>query len=363
MPGFVLLYFGPVFGSAASYLTTILLIIYFFISKPWQKPVVPIIIFTLLYFLLSSLNYNGDEIYFLKEFLRFFILIICITQVMYDSSYRDIFYILLIGGISVIINGLVFPETNVIYHLVRGRYAGFLLNPNTAGIVCLLGMALSYSINNKLFKLLGQAIFTFAGILTLSRTFIAVWVVINLFAIFKDRKNLLAPIIGTIAVTVMITFTNSKNFASDRFDAFTSFFVEGEVKTKTLNNDTRDKTWALYYDLIFKKPILGHGYNSFQLQRQNLPGVHNSYLMVIGESGILPFILFIGFYLYLLKNSIGHFYKEPYLTYTILVILLNLMVSHTFFTNYQSLALSIFVFLRIREIKDKKNNLEHIKSN
>ncbi|MEP2279022.1 hypothetical protein, partial [Maribacter sp.] len=147
--------------------------------------------FTILYFTISSFNYYGFEIELIKEFIRFIVLILGITEVMHRSSYKDLFYILLIGAMSIILNALVFPYTNALYGLVQGRYSGFFLNPNSAGITCLLGVAISYSIMNHKHRLIGQAIFTLAGILTLSRTFIVIWILINLLAIIKDRKNIL----------------------------------------------------------------------------------------------------------------------------------------------------------------------------
>lgn len=352
IPGFLLLYFGPAFGSAASYLTSLSLLLYFVISKEKRRPPVVFIVFTVLYFIISGLNYSGDQIYYIKEFIRFSIVLVGVTAVMYKSNYADIFYVLLLAGLSVIINALVFPEANQLFGLVKGRFSGFLLNPNTAGIVCLLGMALSYSIKNSFWKYSGQIIFTFAGLLTLSRTFIVIWVLLNLIAIINNRKNLIVPIIGVLSLIIVLTFVDDSIFASDRFDALTSFFTEGEVKSRTVGKDTRDQTWALYYDLILDKPVFGHGFMSFQDNRgYYLPGAHNSFLMVFGESGIIPFLIFLCLYIYLIIKSVRYFKTEPSLIYITVVIILNLMAAHTFFFNYQSISLSILVFIKIKGLE------------
>ncbi|UWX56101.1 O-antigen ligase family protein [Maribacter litopenaei] len=215
-------------------------------------------------------------------------------------------------------------------------------------------MAISYSIKNNILRLTGQGIFTLAGMLTLSRTFIIIWVLINFTAIFKSRKNLLVPLIGGVAFVIIISFTDSRIFAPDRFKALTALFGEGQVKAKSIGNEGRSTTWAIYYDLIFKNPLTGQGYKSFQVMTTKLPGVHNTYLMILGESGLIPFLIFIGTYGYLFRYSIVYFKKEPYLLYILIVVLLNLMASHTFFANYQSIALSVFVYLRIREFNNEK---------
>lgn len=354
MPAFLLVYSSPTISSAASYLTSLSLLAFFILAKKRHKPTVPFVISSLLYFLISGLNYEGDEIFFLKEFLRFTIVVVCIIEVMARTNYRELFYILLVGAMSVILNAFIFPYANAMHGLVLGRFSGFFLNPNLAGIVCLLGMAISYSMNNNILRLTGQGIFTLAGMLTLSRTFLIIWIIINITAIVNSRKNLLVPLIGGIAFVIIISFTDSKIFAPDRFKALTALFGEGEVRAKSIGNEGRSTTWAIYYDLIFKNPLSGQGYKSFQVMTTKLPGVHNTYLMILGESGLIPFLIFIGTYVYLLKYSIIYFKKEPYLLYIIIVVLLNLMASHTFFANYQSIALSVFVYLRIRGFKKKK---------
>ncbi|MEP2689887.1 O-antigen ligase family protein [Maribacter dokdonensis] len=355
IPGYLYVFTNTTLSSAVSISTSILLILHFFLSKPWQKPIIPFILFTFLYFTIAALSYYGNEAELIKEFIRFLILVICITEVMQKSTYKDLFYILMIGAISVIINAFIFPYTNALHGLVRGRFGGFFLNPNTAGIVCLLGFSLSYSIANIKWRTIGQLIFTLAGFLTLSRTFIVIWLFINFLSIIKDRKNLLVPIIGIVSLTVMVTFTDSKIFAKDRLEALTAFFGAGEVKTETVKHDSRNDTWALYYDQVYEKPFFGHGYKSFQKVTSKSPGAHNTYLMVIGESGIIPFLILIGTFMYLLRYCIKYFKEEPYLLYTLFVVMLNLMASHTFFANYQSITLSIFIFLRIRMLKNKES--------
>ncbi|OQD43081.1 hypothetical protein BUL40_08305 [Croceivirga radicis] len=354
IPNFLLTYFGDTLGTLSSLFTTGILLVYFFLDRKWTKPALPFYIFSILYFSISALSYNGDEIYLIKEIIRFLILITCITEVMHDTKYEELIFILVIAGLSVIINGVLFPNINEKFGLVRGRFSGFLLNPNTAGTVCLLGMAISYSLKNKVLKLGSQAILTFAGLLTLSRTFLIVWTLINVFAIIRDKRNAMVPIIGVFALVIMITFSNKKNFATDRFDALTSFFTEGEVKTNTVSHDTRDKTWAIYYDLIFDKPFFGYGFKYFQEQAPGRPGSHNTYLMIIGDSGIIPFLAFIYIYLYLLYYAFLYFKEEPFILYILLVVMLNLMASHTYFFNHQSVSLSIFAFLRIRALKGNK---------
>ena len=71
--------------------------------------------------------------------------IVSITEVAKNTTNKEAFLYLLIGSMSIIIHALVFSNA-------YGRYAGFYLNPNRAGLICLLGLAFSFTLTNKKFK-------------------------------------------------------------------------------------------------------------------------------------------------------------------------------------------------------------------
>ena len=363
MTTFSLIYMGPSMGSFVSYSTSILLLVYFFFSKPWHKPAIPFIIFAILFYTISSFNYTETDTthFFMKESLRFMIAVVCGTQLLYNCTTKDLFYFFLLGAGSVILNAVVFPEANVLHGLIRGRYSGFYINPNFAGSICLFGFALSYTIKSKIWQLIGQFAFTLAGIFTLSRTFVVVWFLINLIAIIKSKKNLLVPVIGVVVLVVVFTFTDSKIFARDRFNALESFFDEGPVQTKTLEQDSRTATWALYYDIIMDKPFFGHGFLKFQKKWGNLPGVHNTYLMVIGEGGIIPFLILLVLYGYLLVASFRQFETRPELFYIMTIVSLSMLVGHTYFIIYTNMLLSIYVYVQLRLIR-RQNEEKQLKA-
>ncbi|WP_158306092.1 O-antigen ligase family protein [Maribacter sp. HTCC2170] len=279
------------------------------------------------------------------------ILVVCAPEVLKRTKHRDIFYLALVGAFSVVVNAMVFPESNMIHGLVIGRYSGFYLNPNSAGTVCLIGFALSYSIKSIKWRYMGQFAFTLAGLLTLSRTFIVVWLLINIFAIYRQKRNVWVPFIGAAVLVLVLTFTDRTIFAADRFEALSSFFDEGPVKTKTIKHDSRTATWAQYYPLISEKPLLGHGFGSFQTKENNLPGAHNGFLLVIGEAGIIPFFLFLGVYIYLLVCSLKIFKQYPEILYMCLVLILALMASHTYFTSYFIVFMSMYLYIKLRHYR------------
>ncbi|SEL71949.1 hypothetical protein SAMN04488008_10511 [Maribacter orientalis] len=347
IPGFLLEYIGGSIGSITSYLTSILLIAYFILTKSKSKPLFPFILFGISYFLISAINYDvlDTDNYFIKEFFRFMLVVICGVEVLKKTSNENLYFVILIGGLSVVLNGLVFPG------IASGRFSGFYLNPNYAGSICLIGFALSFSITNIKWKYIGQLVFTFGGLLTLSRTFIIIWVIINIIAIYRNKKNFLAPVIGGLALILIFMFSSGIKFDKQRFKALQNIFSNEKVNTQVIKHDTRDQTWAIYYDKIMDKPLIGNGYMSFQRRYSRYPGVHNSYLMVIGESGIIPFIIMFGIYSYLFVNSFRSFRKKPELLYILVVISLSLMASHGYFFIFFNVFLSMYIFIEIQKLK------------
>ncbi|MBO0340530.1 O-antigen ligase family protein [Flagellimonas profundi] len=350
-------YFGPKFGSISSYLTSLLLVIFFFFTKK-SKPLYPFVYLGLLYFVFASFNYTDPDInnFFLKELIRFMVVVICGAELARNSKYKELYFILLIGAISIIVNALIFPTAQAGHFQENyGRFSGFYLNPNTAGSVCLVGFAISFSIANRNLKLIGQFLLTLAGILTFSRTFILIWVIINLFAILQSKKNLLLPLVGTLVLILIFTFSNKLTLNAERFTALKSIFGSEQVDSKTINEDSRTHTWSLYYDKIMDHPFFGNGWRKFSGRPGGLPGVHNTYLLVIGEAGFIPFIILLGIYIFLLAKSLRGFKIRPELFYISLVISLTLMASHTYFSNFYLIFLSMFVFAKL--IKSPHNSL------
>lgn len=361
----MLKYFGGTLGSLASYASSLLLLGYFVFIRAKSKPLIPFIVLGLLYFLISSLNYThiDHNNHFIKEFIRFMIVAVCGAEVAKRTTTKDIYYIVLIGAVSVLINAIIFPTANANFSADYGRFSGFYLNPNFAGQICLVGYAISFSIYNRTWKYAGQFIFTLAGILTFSRTFIVVWLIISLFAMIQSRRNIKVPAIGVFVLILLFTFSESLTLNKERFTAFQSIFGTEQVQTKVIKKGTRDETWALYYDMILDKPFLGNGYRKLSDKYNGLPGAHNSFLMVLGEAGILPLLLMLGIYGYLLTKSFSFFKTRPEIFYISMVLVLALMTSHQYFTVFYFIFVSMFVYFRLKDMSENERVQEFVTSN
>ena len=362
IPSYLSAYFGIGLGSLASYTSSLFLIFFFLYTRKKHKPLFPFILLGILYYMISGLNYdNGEASNFLKEFLRFLIVTICAVEVLYRTNKKHIYIILLIGAASIIINATVFPLANINFYPTYGRYSGFYLNPNFAGSICLVGFALSYSILPKWFRVLGQLMFTLAGILTFSRGFIVIWLLINVISIYNNKKNIVVPLIGAGVMIAFLALSSMLSLNKQRFKALQSIFEsDSQVQTETITEDSRTATWALYTDLIASKPLIGNGYGKMSKKTALLPGVHNSYLKVLGESGIVPFLLMLGIYSYLIIFSFRSFKAKPEYFYLSCVLSLSLMVGHGYFDDYYNLLVSMFIFIKLRETNNTKIEGNHV---
>lgn len=362
LPSFALKYISPSIGSATTYLTIALAGAYFILSTNKKGIMWPFLILGLTYFTIAGLNYSGmgedfilmgegDREYFMN-FLKFVLIVIFLAPLARQTKIKELFIILIFGALSVVLHSTIFTEIDVHFGRSYGRFSGFYLNPNDAATICLAGFALSYGIKNSKLKLLGQLIFSFAGLLTLSRTFFAIWVLINLLGFIQNKKNFYAPAIGIGALVLILSFGGEElGLQTSRFEALSSIFdSKQEVRTKTIGHDSRDETWATYYDIIMEKPFFGNGYKKLQGGYFHLyAGVHNTYLMVIGESGVIPFLILISIIGSLIFNGFLQFKIKPEFSFLSIAIAIALLVSHNYFERFPDIFLSLFLYSKIVE--------------
>jgi O-antigen ligase len=364
LPSFVLAYFSPGLGSASSYLTSFLLVAYYIIIKdkgplPWV-----FILLGLTYYFIAGLQYTGlsgkDYIILIVKYL---IVIIGGAEVLRRTSLQELYIVLIFGGLSIVINTMFFPLYNAHFTPVYGRYSGFYLNPNHAGAICLIGLALNFGVKSRKLKYLGFLVFTLAGFFTFSRYFLAMFLVINMIMVYNNKKYLIAPILGAIGLFVIFTFGSSLNLNTQRFNAFKSIFSNKEkIDTETLEEDSRTETWATYKDIVMDQPLFGHGYGKLQGNHfGHVEGVHNTYLMVIGEAGIIPFFILIGICFFFLRRGFSYFKTKPEFSILALVLVTALLVSHTYFDKFSLLFISLYLYFNLTDnIKVKDSSYEEI---
>lgn len=340
IPSIVLKTYGDSAGSLLSYSSFILLIFYYFLSKK-NKPAWPFIVFALLFFIIAGLNGVDIEKDYYIDFVKYLLLIVCGGQLLFNTKINELRSVLFIGVSSILLNVLFFPSD-------YGRYSGFYINANEGGFAALIGFALCFGLKNEKWKLIGQAFFTFCGIITFSRTFLLLWSILIIISIIQNRKNLKILAIGVGTIILFFSINELLKLNSERFKTINELINKGQVDT-FINRGSRTETWSQYYDLILNSPVFGSGYKTFTSDYIFEDGVHNNYLRIIGESGIFPFLFFIGIYFYILYKSLKHFKIDGYL-FLLSISLIGLhLTTHNFDTLYYVTLVSIWLFYKVLE--------------
>lgn len=322
-------FYGFTVGGLVNALSFGLLLLFFFIeAKNISKPNFWLLGIGFLYYFFSSFNYLGDSNYFIFASVKYAVIVFCGYELIKRITQNELFYFLLIGSISIGIHALFFPSN-------FGRYSGLYLNPNLAGFVCIFCYSLIFGLKKQKLRLISQFVVSLMGFLTFSRTFIVLWILLNLISIKISIKNIRVFAIGFGIFFTLIIIDESVGLKNPRFQQLRALASNEEVSTSELNEDSRVDTWARFYDLILEKPILGNGYGTFQgITSKSQIGAHNTYLLVLGESGFIPFLLFLVYIGYLLIRSFGVFKDEPHLFLLMICLSMFLLTNHNFFNFY-----------------------------
>lgn len=355
-PGWVLVYISPTYSSALSYLSFGLMLIFFLFFS--QKTLnLWMITLGVLYFGIGSLvdqTYISDEINYFITIAKFFIVIIAGYSVVKATSNKELFIFLIVGALTVFLQIFFFfnPLTD------GGRYSGFYLNPNSLGFICMMGYALSYSVEKK-WRFIGQIIFTIVGFLTFSRTFIVVWLFINILSIGVSIKNIRILAVGLSLFIGLLIFNSFLPKSNPRLDAMTKIFEGKSDNTADLKEDGRTKTWAIYYPALFEKPLFGQGHNAFAGGAKVSPvGPHNAYIKTMGEGGLPTLLVMLIFYTLMLKTAWSQFKQHPHLFLMIIALLLFMATNHSYWTNGYLMFFSMWLQYQVFK---KINNISSIK--
>jgi O-antigen ligase len=346
IPSIALSAYGGGIGSLLSYVTILLLAVYYFFEKK-TKPNWFLIVISLLFFIIGSFQYIGLTSGFIYDSIKYFIYLISAYELAKNISVAEFNIFLLIGSLTVPLEALLFTSD-------YGRYGGFYINANVAGFICITGYATTYGLKNVTLKLIGQFLFTLSGLLTFSRTFIVIWLLINVISLKISIKNIRIFGLGFLIIGTLFFIDEVVGLNNPRFEQLKSIVSnEGGVSSEEINEDSRADTWARFYDKILDSPLIGNGYGSFSGKEGHGLGVHNSYLMVLGEAGILPFLLFVAYIGYLIVMSIIYFNKKPNLIMQVIGLSLFLMANHNFFTFYYVSFAAMWIQYQIEVVKNE----------
>ncbi|MEM1002496.1 MAG: O-antigen ligase family protein, partial [Bacteroidota bacterium] len=345
IPGFTLVYINSTLSSILSYLSYGLILVFVFLHGK-SGNCSELLWVGALYFLIGILvsqEYMIDAYSFYVQVIKYFIIVWGGYEVMKCTTPKELRVFMMIGAFSILGNIFLFNDPEADY----GRYSGFYLDPNNGGLICLIGLSLTFSVIQRP-SFLSKPTFTALGLFTFSRTFMLSWLLVNLLSVRLNLSNVKILIIGFFGLLLLIQFNDFLPVKSQRLDQLGAMITGQQQRTGGLEKDSREETWSKYYNALMDRPIFGNGYYSFMkngVARIDL-GVHNFYMYLWGESGIFTLSVFLGFLTKLFVRSIKQFQAKPYLLMMLIAMALFLMTNHNFMTNDYSIFLIMWIAIQ-----------------
>lgn len=359
LPSYSLVHINPTVSSMLSYGTFLSIIAYYSLGNK-QMPVAHFILFGILFSFISLMAGAQLSETFLVTFIKYFLFIAMASTVLKDVKNIEIYGVLLIGSISIIYEAVFITG-------IGGRYSGFYLNPNLAGFASILGYTFGLTIDRKEFKIPGQILFSIAGLVTFSRTFLLIWILINLLSVLISYKNIFRIIVCLVLFVFFLSLGNKLDLNTQRMQAFSS--ILGGKVDQDLKEGSRTETWALYYEKILNNPLWGNGYHTFSGETGGTEaggrfvikaGVHNTFLMIIGEAGIFLLLYFLLIYGYIFVNGVRFFKVNPSIFFLSFSLVSFMLTNHNYFDNYLVLFTSLWLYHETDNIKNSAGNREVI---
>ncbi len=345
LPHIALLSLGSTLGSLFSYGTFLLLVIYYVIFLK-GKPDYGILCAGLFYFIISALQSDYlPESEFIVKMLKFIFLALFGASFFKSITDKEIMLFFILGSLTVLLHLFTFPP-------ITGRATGFYIDPNYAGCYCLLGYSMSFTPNFKKYSTYLKIFFAIAGFLTLSRTFILLWIFINIISLGITIANIKVLLVGSVLFVALIIFGSLFELGGKRFENFSAFVTQND--SASIQEGSRHETWTIFLDEIAENPFLGGGYGKFQKGGVKNVGVHNTYLLIMGEAGILALLFFLIYCIYLFKISLYVFKLNPSVLLMTITVLAYLMTLHNFFDKNLMLVLMLLISGRAITLRNIK---------
>jgi len=218
------------------------------------------------------------------------------------------------------------------------RNAGLFGNPNEAGIIAALGFACALVyVSRKLILIALSIFFIVMAVLTFSKAVLLMLIIVyftNLLLKGKLSTGALRLIVGVVVIYTLIILFRAEipeQFEGNqarRIEQFISIMMLEPSKESV--ESSRGYLWKIGYGYIYKHPLFGNGLGMLHsmdganasVNDGHSQGVHNSYLLKFGDSGIFAILSFVLFLIVALYQSFKlakqHIYARVALSYFII---------------------------------------------
>lgn len=308
------------------------------------------ILIGLLSIVLKDAATEVDRIGAVKNILINFIIMIATYQYVCgisDTTHSKIFKVVIIITLLGVLS-IIFSSQLGMDNLAKDnsddytRKAGLYLNPNAAGFTAMILMAFAFGNNfkNKTVIMLLYGTALLATFFAASKTSFVTLAVFTLVFLSKYRLRdiniksiVLASVIGIIAYILLQDYLVGDNY--DRVMQLTRL-AHGDTSSDVTSSRLDLAKIAL--GIIADNMLIGQGLYYFTLLPASAThlgydlGVHNTYLLILGDSGFLPFLLFVLMVISCIRAS----YKyagEHYMCYFFVAYAFFASVNHNLFDN------------------------------
>ncbi len=245
-------------------------------------------------------------------------------------------------------------------YIIIVRAYGLYLNPNIAGYISITSIIfafylLLFSQFNKLFVLIYLLVAVTSGVLTFSKTFFLNAFFIILVYLFYRKKyiktfnvSIFMRSVKYILLLILSLFFNYSFTTDDfrdkeqlaRLESVFFFMNDSEV-----DYSGRSELAEFGLAKVKENPIIGTGYGSFTVLKESNKlfdftstdfGVHNTFIRIWGEGGIVSILFYLFFWLYLLYKVYSNSSVEVKMISYMLIFTLNIysLTSHNIPEDY-----------------------------
>ena len=284
--------------------------------------------------------------------------------------------VLLLASVSVILSPYYYPYMQELPSALGDqRFSGFFLNPNEGSLssVLFLNFILYRPYEKRMFNLFAIALVIVAIALMLSKTGIILFFASLMLFLLLKRKGMLmlfAVALLTLSLQFLPDTLSNRIGSSDfwlslsdrqltRLDSLYGF-LQGRLDrhTTTYRIDMWNGAIPIIADHFPHGTGLGTFYygGNFSYQNENIyrQGVHNMYLMIVGEAGFVAFALFIVCYGHLLALALASKDKLP------LAIIFNaLLFSITSHNSFEIRFLVVLFAIAVGLLSKKSERVSH----
>lgn len=222
-------------------------------------------------------------------------------------------YYPLLAGVLILIGQRLMGVTSFDASVTQtNRSLGVFANPNVAATAANLALVVTIDRlfrrkNNWWIGLIVLAVVIVGNILPFSRTGIIVMLSLLLISMlyfiwYKSvdqqrrwvRTLVFTGIPTALVLLIALNYAQLKQelnyYQRTRVETMEALFLRGEVNSKTTAQ--RSVIFEASLDMIKRRPLLGNGIGALN-DLAYLPGAHNTYLLVLGNSGVLPALLLV----------------------------------------------------------------------